>query len=54
MRQATSLSSPLVMVELLELAGVVRGVSRMKVIFSLVLLLWVVITLLDFYSANFR
>jgi len=32
----------------------VRGVSRLKILFLLLLLLWVTVTVLDFYSADFR
>jgi len=38
----------------MELAGMVRGVSRLKILFLLILLLWMTVTVLDFYSADFR
>ena len=46
----SSPSSPLIM----ELAGMVRGVSRLKILFLLLLVLSVTVTVLDFYSADFR
>lgn len=37
-----------------DLAGMVRGISRMKMIFLLILILWFMVTMVDFYSTDFR
>merc|ERR1711936_127999 len=49
---SSSSSSPPVTMQ--DLAGMVRGVSRMKMIFLLILILWITVTTVDFYSTDFR